>query len=422
MRDIAPLSDTSLRGSAPLRDGAPPRDTAFHFSQPLLKTPFHERARALSQIDSFIPWAGYTTVDVFTTVEQEYFAIRNAATLYDLTPMVKYRIDGPDAVRYLNRLVTRDIAKLRPDRVAYCVWCNDAGHVLDDGTVFRMGESEYRLCTAERQLDWLLDSAIGFDVEIRETTEEVAALAVQGPTSCAVLKTAGLVGIERLKPFEIGYFALGQTPLMVSRTGFTGDLGYEVWMPPEDAVRVWDALMQAGSSRGIRAIGSQALNVARIEAGFLAPKVDFLSAEQTIRAGRDRSPLDLGLDWIVDFDKGHFNGRRALLAERAKGPRRRLVGLDIEGSKPAHNALLYAERAGEREVGSVTSATWSPTCKRNIALAMVDAPYFSMGSTVWADIYLNRELVWERRMCRARIVERPFFAPERRRATPPSDF
>ena len=393
-----------------------------HFSQPLLRTPFHERARGLCQVDSFIPWAGYSTVDVFTTVEQEYFAIRNATTLYDLTPMVKYRIVGPDAVRYLNRLVTRDIAKLKPDRVAYCVWCNDAGHVLDDGTVFRIGEGEYRLCTAERQLDWLLDSALGFDVEIRETTEETAALAVQGPTSCAVLKKAGLAGIERLKPFEIGSFVLDQAPLMVSRTGFTGDLGYELWMAPEDALGVWDALMDAGRTRGIRAIGSQALNVARIEAGFIMPKVDFLSAEQTLRVGRDRSPLELGLDWIVDFGKGHFNGRRALLAERDRGPRRRLVGLDIDGNKPAHNALLYAEKTGKREVGSVTSAIWSPTCKRNIALAMVDAPYFSMGGTIWADIYLNRELVWERRMRRAQIVERPFFAPDRRRATPPGDF
>jgi aminomethyltransferase len=393
-----------------------------HFSQPLLKTPFHDRARPLSQVESFIPWAGYTTVDVFTTVEQEYFAIRNAATLYDLTPMVKYRIAGPDAVGYLNRLVTRNIAKLKPDRVAYCVWCNDAGHVLDDGTVFRIGQDEYRLCTAERQLDWLLDSGVGFDVEIRETTEETAALAVQGPTSCAMLKKAGLEGIDRLKPFEIGYFALGRAQLMVSRTGFTGDLGYEVWMSPDDALDVWDALMEAGRTRGIRAIGSQALNVARIEAGFIMPKLDFLSAEQTLRVGRDRSPLELGLDWIVDFDKGHFNGRRALLAERSRGPRRRLVGLDIDGNKPAHHALLYAEKAGKREVGSVTSATWSPTCKRNIALAMVDAPYFSMGGTIWADIYLNRELVWERRMCRAQIVERPFFAPDRRRATPPGDF
>jgi aminomethyltransferase len=395
---------------------------APHFKQPLLNTPFHGRARALSQVDSFIPWAGYTTVDVFTTMEQEYFAIRNATTLYDLTPMVKYRVAGADAVPYLNRLVTRDIAKLKPDRVAYCVWCNDAGHLIDDGTIFRLGSSEYRLCTAERQIDWLLDSAIGFDVEISEVTEQIAALAVQGPTSCAVLKAVGLQGVETLRPFEIGYYALGDHQLTVSRTGFTGDLGYELWMPPAAAEAVWDALMAAGQSRGIRAIGSQALNVARIEAGFLLPNVDFVSAEHTLRIGRDRSPLELGLGWLVDFNKGHFTGRRALLIEKTQGSRRRLVGLDVAGNKPAHNALLYTDESGKCEIGSVTSAVWSPTCKRNIALAIVDAPHFQIGSTVWADIYLNRELVWERRMSRAQIVERPFFAPERRRMTPPAEF
>ena len=395
---------------------------APHFKQPLLKTPFHDRARALAQVDSFIPWAGYTTVDVFTTMEQEYFAIRNATTLYDLTPMVKYRVSGADALAYLNRLVTRDIAKLRPDRVSYCVWCNDAGHLIDDGTVFRLGAHEYRICTAERQLDWLLDSAIGFDVEIDEVTEQIAALAVQGPTSSAVLKALGLHGIEKLKPFEIGYFTLQGHRLTVSRTGFTGDLGYELWMEPEAAEVIWDALMEAGSSRGIRAIGSQALNVARIEAGFLLPNVDFVSAEHTIRTGRDRSPLELGLGWLVDFRKGHFTGRRALLNESIQGLRRQLVGLDIAGNKPAHNSLLYTDDSGRREIGSVTSAIWSPTCKRNIALAIVDAPHFKVGATVWAEIYLNRELVWERRMSRAQVVERPFFAPERRRATPPAEF
>ena len=393
-----------------------------HFKKPLLETPFHARARELSQVDSFVAWAGYSTVDVFTTMEQEYFAIRNATTLYDLTPMVKYRIAGPDAVPYLNRLVTRDVTKLKPDRVAYCVWCNDAGHLVDDGTVFRMGEGEYRLCTAERQIDWLLDSAIGFAVTVDEVTEEIAALAVQGPTSCAVLKTAGLSGVERMKPFEIGYFSLAGLPVTVSRTGFTGDLGYELWMAPVAAEPVWDALMAAGRSRGIRAIGSQALNLARLEAGFLSPNIDFVSAEHTLRTGRDRSPLELGLAWLVDFDKGHFTGRRALLAESQRGPRRLLVGLDVAGNKPAHNALLYARPDGRREIGSVTSAAWSPTCKRNIALAMVDAPYFRTGSAVWADIYLNRELVWERRMSRAEVVERPFFAPGRRRATPPAEF
>jgi glycine cleavage system T protein (aminomethyltransferase) len=395
-----------------------------HFRRPLLPTPFHERSRALSQVDSFAPWAGYTTVDVFTSVEQEYFAIRNAATLYDLTPMVKYRIAGADALRFLNRLMTRDIAKLRPGRVAYGVWCNDAGKVIDDGTVFCFGENEYRLCTAERQLDWLLDSAVGFDVAISEVTEDVAALALQGPTSYAVLRKAGAAGVERLKPFELGTFALpaaGDARLMVSRTGFTGDLGYELWMEPKEAERVWDALMEAGHSRGIRAIGSRALNLARIEAGFLLPNVDFIPGERTIFIGTERSPLELGLAWLVDFGKGHFTGRRALLDEQRRGARRLLVGLDVEGTKPAYSALLYADRGLRRQAGSVTSAAWSPTTKRNLALAMVDAPHFRTGETLWAEIYLNRELVWERRVVRARVVERPFFAPERRRVTPPGD-
>ncbi|MDB6089735.1 MAG: glycine cleavage system protein [Gammaproteobacteria bacterium] len=396
-----------------------------HFRQPLLKTPFHERARAVSQVDSFIPWAGYTTVDVFTTVEQEYFAIRNATTLYDLTPMVKYRIAGPGAMRYLNRLMTRDIAKLKPGRVAYGVWCNDGGHLIDDGTVFRLGETEYRLCTGERQLDWLLDSAVGFEVEISEVTQEIAALAVQGPTSCALLKTFGLAGVERLKPFELAHFlpppSLGVAAIMVSRTGFTGDLGYELWMRPADAEAIWDGLMEAGHTRGIRPIGSRALNIARIEAGFLLPNFDFVSSERTLRLGTERSPLELGLGWLVDFQKGHFTGRRALLEEERRGPRRRLVGLDIEGTKPAHNALLYSDNSGKRQVGSVASATWSPTCKRNIALAMMDAPHIEPGLTVWAEIYLNRELVWERRMAQAKLVPRPFFTPERRRLTPPAD-
>jgi glycine cleavage system T protein (aminomethyltransferase) len=397
-----------------------------HYRQPLLKTPFHERSRAASQLDSFIAWAGYTTVDVYTSVEQEYFAIRNSSSLYDLTPMVKYRIAGGDALRYLNRLVTRDLRKLGPGKVAYTVWCDDAGKLIDDGTVFCLAPGEYRLCTGERQLDWLQASAIGFDVELREVTEEVAALAVQGPTSARLLRGAGLAGIERLKPFAHGEFLMNApgvaAPMMVSRTGFTGDLGYELWMQPGDAEGVWDALMAIGRTRALRPIGSRALNIARIEAGFVLPNVDFVSAAHTLYLGTERSPLELGLGWLVDFNKGHFTGRRALEAEARRGPRRQLVGLDVEGTKPAHNALLYAEPAGKKELGSVTSAVWSPTAKRNLALAMVDAPYIATGSTVWADIYLNRELVWERRMVRARVVERPFFAPARRRATPPADF
>jgi aminomethyltransferase len=392
-----------------------------HFRKPLLDSPFHERTRSLSQNDQFVPWAGYTTVDVFTTVEQEYFAIRNAATLYDLTPMVKYRVTGPDAQRYLNRLVTRDVRKLKIGRVSYVVWCNDDGHIIDDGTVFRLGADDFRVCTAERQLDWFLDSAIGFDVFVEEITTDVAALSLQGPTSCYVLKRLGLTGVEQLKPFDLAHFESKGRPIMVSRTGFTGDLGYELWMQPDHAIGIWDDLMEVGRSRGLRAIGSQALNLARIEAGFLMPNVDFVSAEHTIRTGRDRTPLELGLGWLVDFEKPHFNGRRALLSQKEAGLRRMLVGLDVDGNKPAHDALLYARPDDERECGFVTSAMWSPTCKRNIALAILDAPHYAMGSRVLADIYLHRELVWERRMVTATVVERPFFTPERRRLTPPAD-
>src|SRR5215831_11252494 len=202
-----------------------------HYSQPLLKTPFHERARAASELDAFVPWAGYTTVDVFTSVEQEYFAVRNASSLYDLSPMVKYQISGPDALRFLNRLVTRDVRRLAPGKVAYTVWCNDEGQLIDDGTVFAIAPNEYRICTAERQLDWFRASALGFDVKIREVTEEIAALAVQGPTSAKLLKAVGLAGVELLKPFEHAELTMprqagagaGRIPVRVSRTGFTGD-------------------------------------------------------------------------------------------------------------------------------------------------------------------------------------------------------
>ena len=392
-----------------------------HYQRPLIDTPFFERSRLLVETDSYIPWSGYCTPDVYSSVEQEYFAIRNSASLFDLTPMIKYRIAGADAERYLNRLVTRDVSRLKVDCVAYTVWCNEAGHLIDDGTVFRFGPDEFRLCTAERQLDWLLDSAIGFDVHIEEVTVQIAALALQGPTSCAVLKAMGLAGIETLKPFQIRHQRFADQPLMVSRTGFTGDLGYELWIASDGALALWDGLMAAGATRGIRPIGYQALDMARIEAGFVLPNVDFISAAQSIRLDRETTPFEMGLDRVVALNKGQFNGRRALLEEKARGPRRRLLGIEIAGNKPAHNALVYDGRKGLRQVGEVRSALWSPTCKRNIALAMIEAPYFESLREFWVDIYLHRELRWERRMERAWPVARPFFAPERRTATPAPD-
>lgn len=386
----------------------------------LLETPFHDRLAPLNQANDWLRWAGYTTPDCLTDPASEYFAIRHAATLYDISPLRKYRISGPGAEQYLNRVVTRDVARLAPGRAGYVVWCNDAGKVLDDGTLFRFATSDFQLNAQEHHLSWLQDSALGYDVAVEDVSEGVAALALQGPASCAVLKALGLDGIGGLKPFGLAEFKIGGGAVTVSRTGFTGDLGYELWTDPADAAGLWDRLMAAGKLHRLTPVGSRAVNMARIEAGFVQTNVDFLAADLALRRTRQRSPLELGLGGLVDFDKGHFIGRRALLAESERGPRYRLVGLDVEGSKPARDALIYQGRS--KQVGMVTSAIWSPTAKRNIALATLDAAYAEGTGGLWAEIYVNKELKWEKVEARCRVVARPFFDPPRRRATPALDY
>lgn len=390
------------------------------YKAPLLDTPFHSRLAPLALTDSWLAWGGYTTVNCFSTVAAEYFAIRNSATLYDISPMRKYRIAGPEAVACMNRLLTRNAAKIRPGRAAYAVWCDEGGKVIDDGTVFRFAETEFRLNSQEHQQCWLEDSVLGFDVVVEDVTEAIAGLALQGPLSCAVLKQLGLEGVAGLKPFDIAEFPFEGGTLTVSRTGFTGDLGYELWIAPNLAETLWDRLMAAGKLYKLLPVGSQAVNMARIEAGFIQTNTDFMAAETVAHISRRRSPFELSLDWLVDFDKGHFNGRRALLRERETGPRYRVVGLDIEGSKPAQDALIYVGRA--RRVGFVTSALWSPTAKRNIAIATLEAAYADRTEGLWAEIYVNKELKWDKTTARCRVVDRPFFNPPRRRATPAADF
>jgi aminomethyltransferase len=389
--------------------------------KPMLTTPFYECYEPFIETRAFRMWAGYNTLTYFSSIEHEYFAIRNTASIFDMCPMIKYSITGPDAEAFLNRLVTRDVRKLKTNRVTYTMWCDDDGNVIDDGTIFRLGKTRFRLCTAERQLDWFLYSAIGFDVKIEDVTAKFAAVALQGPTSCAVLKKMGLVGVEKLKPFEMGTFSERGYEIMVSRTGFTGDLGYELWTAPENARAMWDAMMEAGQARGIRPIGYGALEMARIEAGLLLPDSEFVNAEFALRIGRTRTPLELGMEWLVDFDKGHFNGRRALVKQKKEGLKRKLVGLEVDGKKPAHDALIYDREHGGKEVGATTCSLWSPTLKNNIAMAMIDAPHHLGQGELWAEFYIKRELIWQKRRVRCRIVERPFFAPERRKLTPPND-
>jgi aminomethyltransferase len=396
-------------------------DSRDHYKNKVYPSPFHSRQKELNEQKEWSRWWDYLSVPAYSCSTTEYFAGRNACGVFDLTPMVKHLISGPDALPFLNRLVTRDVNKIKPGRVGYAVWCNDEGRVIDDGTIFHLKQGSYRLCSQEHQIDWLMINANGFDVEIVEDTHDVAGLALQGPTSCATLKRMGLDGIENLTPFGLTYFELEGRELMVSRTGYTGDLGYELWVHADDAELLWDRLFEAGELHNIRPMGSDALEMLRIEAGFILAGADFMPAQQTVRPSHTRSPLELGLGWLVDFKKPLFNGRRALLEEKQKGSRYAFVKLDIEGNKPADNSYVYSA-GGKKNIGWVTSAMWSPSAKKNIALATVDTPHGKIGEEMQVEIYYQNELKWSRVMAKATVVKEPFFAPPRRRLTPPADW
>lgn len=393
-----------------------------HIQTPRLETPFHARLAVLSETNDWYSWAGYKAPHSIFDTELEYFAIRSTAALFDISPMVKYRIRGTDAERYLNRLTLRNVAKLGIGRVHYTAWCDDHGHVLDDGTLFRLGPDDFRLCCQERHLPWLLDSAAGFAVEITEETSEIAAAALQGPTSFAVLEAAGFAGVENLKPFQLAAFPHLDGTVTVSRTGFTGDLGYELFVDARQAISLWDRLWAAGTGFGLKAIGYDALNRARVEAGFIVANADFVTAEAALRADRERLPDEIGLDWLVDAEKPYFNGRDAIFRAREKNALKHiLVGLEIEGNIPAEGAIVY--HRGKKEVGLVTAAIWSPLAKRNIAIATLSRPYGSrIVDDLWVEIYALRELQYQKLMKRARIVARPFVKLDRRSANPPGRF
>jgi aminomethyltransferase len=392
-----------------------------HFRRALQRTPFHDRIAALSKAENWTAWNTYKVARVIDKLSTEYFAVRSGCAVMDLTPMEKYRISGKDAYDYLDRLLTRNISKLRPGRVTYVVWCNDEGKVIDDGTLFHLADNDYRLCSQHHQLDWLLMSAAGFDVQIETETHDVAALAVQGPTSYSVLAAAGIDHLEELKPFGIADLHCGTVPVMVSRTGYTGDLGYELWVEPGAALQLWDALFAVRGEYDIHVMGLDALEMVRVEAGFVMPGFDFNTAETTIRDGYERSPYEVGLGWVVDLDKGHFTGRRALLAEKSRPVGRRLTKIVVEGNKPVGEAFIYDGKNG-KQVGEVKCTTWSPILKANIALADIDYSDGRLPPKLWARFDYQRELKWHTAWARCHAQAEPFYSPPHRSATPPARF
>jgi aminomethyltransferase len=392
-----------------------------HFRQAMQHTPFHARLAALSQTEEWTGWNGYMAPRVLDKLSTEYFAVRSSCAVMDLTPMEKYRITGTDAYRFLDRLVTRDLSKLKPGRVTYVVWCNDDGKLIDDGTLFQFDEGDYRLCSQHHQYDWLMTSSIGLDVSIEIETHDVAALAVQGPTSYSVLTEAGIAGLDALRPFGIANLSCRGFPVVVSRTGYTGDLGYELWISPDNALQMWDTIFAVRNRYDVHPMGLSTLEMVRIEAGFIMPGFDFNTAESTVRAGYDRSPYEVGLGWVVSIDKGHFTGRKALLAERARPAKRCLAKIIVDGNKPVGEAFIFDAKDG-KQIGEIKCATWSPILKANLALADIECSNGKLPRHLWARVDYQRELKWLSTWAECRVVDKPFYVPEHRSATPPARF
>ena len=385
----------------------------------LKKTPFHSRTSLASRTNKWYNWNGFTVPTEYSTTELEYTAARNGTSVMDLTPMCKYEIKGSDAHKYIDYLVTRDLSEMNDNTVAYIIWCNEDGKVIDDGTIFKHSSEHFMLCCAVKILNWLNDSAIGFDVTIKDVTDAIAALSIQGPTSCSTLKNFGAASLENMKPFEMKEYNINGYNVLISRTGFTGDLGYELWTDPQNAETMWDSVMEAGSLLKIRPFGMNALEMTRIEAGFIQTNTDFVAAEDALRPVRMRSPYEIGMGWLVHLNKkNYFVGKNALKKEKQSGTTERcLVGLDIDGDKPAHGSVIYNEK--KEDIGIVTAALWSPTLKKNIALASLKRPYgIKIKDNIFAEIYHPEEIEYRKIWAKCKIVKRQFYSPERRNNVP----
>lgn len=396
-----------------------------------IETALHARTFPLCQSLSYRDWSGYYAVSQYEVHhEHEYNAIRNTAALLDVTPLFKYSIRGRDAAALVDRVITRDALAMAVGQVYYTPWCDARGHVIDDGTVTRVEEQVFRWTAADPSLRWLTQNATGLKVEIEDVSDRIAAVALQGPTSAAVLHAVADADLATLRYFRMTRSTIAGVPVDISRTGYTGDLGYELWMPWDRAVIVWDALMAAGRPFGIRPVGLLALDVARTEAGLLLIDVDFHSSRKALIDGQLYSPYELGLERLVQLDKGPFVGRTALVAEHRRGPRRQVVGLDIgwdaierlyqrAGMGPqvptAPSRVAVPVYKGGRQIGRATTTTWSPVLKKLIALATLDRDCIAQHTAV--EFELTVEAV--RHRVPAIVVRTPFFNPARKTATPP---
>ena len=387
----------------------------------LRQTPFHSRTSALNQLQNWRRWSGYYTAGLYEmTHEREYWAIRNSAALFDVSPLMKYLVKGPQAAGLLNRIVTRDVLKMSVGQVIYTPWCNMDGKVLDDGTISRLDETTFRMTSADPNLRWLTMNAVGMDVSITDISAEVAALSLQGPKSVLILNRCAKNSLSGLKYFRVARNEIAGVPITISRTGYTGDLGFEIWMDAENALPVWDAIMAAGHDYGITAAGILALDVARVEAGLILIETDYTAAHHAVIEAQKSSPFELGLGWAVNLDKAIFNGKRALQAEKARGSDWMFVGLEVDwvgmealyrevGLPPQISATTVRASLpvviGESQVGYASSSAWSPVLKKYIALAHIRKPYYEIGTRVSMEVTVEHH----RKYAPAQVVKTPFY-------------
>ncbi len=391
-------------------------------------TPFHSRTAALCVSQNWRTWSGYYVASSYDVMhDYEYHAIRNSAGLIDVSPLYKYSIRGRDALKLVNRVITRDAAKCAVGQALYSCLCEDDGAVIQDGTLFRLGEQHFRFHLADPSLRWLKLNALGMDVSIEEVSEQIAALALQGPNALKILQKIVDVELGQLRFFRFTPGKIGDAPVIVSRTGYTGDLGYEIWLDANHAEQIWDLLAEQGKSFGIKPAGMLALDVARLEAGFILLEVDYIGAEKAIIAAQRYSPFEIGLGWTVDLKKDHFVGSDKLRELNKHGPERQIVGLEINlgdyeylfgqvGLPPQFP--LVAWRGGvpvykdERQVGHATTGAWSPALKKYIALATVGQDCIQTGTRLEIEVTVN----YARKTAGVTVTKLPFYDPTRKRA------
>jgi len=372
-------------------------------------------------------WAGYAVASAYElSHEREYYAIRNSAALLDVSPLYKYHVSGRDAARLLDRVVTRNVGAAKVGQVLYTTWCDSDGKVIDDGTVSRLDDQLFRLTAADPNYRWLGDNARQLDVHIEDVSEKIAAVALQGPTARTILEQATQSDLSSLKYFRLTRSSIRGIPVTITRTGYTGDLGYEVWVDSASAVGLWDALIESGTPYGIIPAGMLALDMARIEAGLLLIEVDYFSSRHALIELQKSSPFELSLDWTVALDKPQFNGRRAIKAEHARGAAWKFVGIEVDWTslQSRFNEVGLAPRlptqawrtsvplySGSTQVGYATSGSWSPLLKRYLALAHVESKHAAPGTSLEIEITVEHR----RKRAKATVQSLPFFNPERKR-------